>query len=209
MADPLINFPLPGALEIAFNRFLQADEDALAECAAMAGQVIAIKIRELKQPLYFIPHADGMQVLGKIAEDQNVKAQIEGGLFDFGRIALAEDKRDAALAGGLRIEGELRTAERLQKLFAQLDFDWEEQLAQVTGDVLAHQIGQGIRGLFGWGQRASKAAMEDTAVWLRDETEELVQPSEAQEFANNVDALRDDIARFEQRLQRFSNSKQV
>ena len=84
-----------------------------------------------------------------------------------------------------------------------LEIDWEEHLSRLTGDIIAHQIGNTVRGLFRWGERSAEHLGQDAADYLQEETDILPVPWEVEGFIEEVDTLRSDIDRLEARVKRL------
>jgi len=85
-----------------------------------------------------------------------------------------------------------------------LRWDAAEDLSQVTGDVAAERIVQGVQDL---GEQLGSAAVNLSQAATEYWTEErplIAKPEQLHEFTRQVDTLRDDIARMEQRVKRLT-----
>lgn len=102
--------------------------------------------------------------------------------------------------GGVSVEGDIALAQTLSQLARQLDFDWEELLAERLGDVAAHQIGQTLR----WGASFlgafARKALHDGRRYLVSEQPMLVERPDFDRFSNSVHQLRQDYDRLEARV---------
>lgn len=205
MANPLANSALPGALEIAFNRFLRMNPQAEAEFAELQGKRIAFKLSDLGLAMTFVPQASGLQVFAE--GDETADAAVLASSMDFIKIALATDKREAALSSGMRFAGDTELAQRFQQIMEGIDFDWEEQLSRLTGDVIAHQIGGGLRRLFSFGQQAATRGASQAAASLSKDEGEIISRQDFSGFSQEIDELRDATARLEARFARLQQAK--
>lgn len=196
---------LVGAIEIAFNRYLDFNPSAREQSQTLSGKVIGLTIRNSGLTFYFIPHQSSVQI--SVEPKTEVDAEIEASIGDLISMAMAENQQVAALKGGISIKGDMQTAEKFQGLLRGVDFDWEELLSQAVGDVFAHQVGKGLRSFFGGGNGAAKQAASRTADYLLNESNDVVAAEEISAFAENVDTLRDDVARIEARILRMEMSK--
>ncbi len=101
---------------------------------------------------------------------------------------------------GVSVEGDIALAQTLSQLARQLDFDWEELLADRLGDVAAHQIGQTLR----WGASFlgafARKALDDGRRYLVSERPMLVERPDFDRFGNAVTHLRQDHDRLEARV---------
>ena len=91
----------------------------------------------------------------------------------------------------------------LKALFSAIDFDPEEQLAQVVGDTLAHKTANGLRSLGRWAEDVADSGAAGIAETLVEETRLLASRPRAERFIDNVETLRDDFARLQQRIERL------
>lgn len=128
------------------------------------------------------------------------------------RLALAEVPQ--LLASGLgaamrhvRIEGNAEFAEALGFVFRHLRWDAEEDLARVMGDITAHRIVEGGRRVVEDGRRALDRAGGNVAEYLTEEAGMLVRREALLPFAQDVVALRDDVARLEKRLGKLERKR--
>lgn len=107
---------------------------------------------------------------------------------------------------GVSVEGDTALAQTLSQMARQLDFDWEELLAQHIGDVAAHQIGQTLR----WGAHFVSAfarkALSDGRRYLVSEQPMLVERPTFDRFSDKVHHLRQDYDRLEARVARLSQT---
>lgn len=198
----LNNSPLTGALEIAFNRFLSLNPEAQQECSKLSGKHIAVQLKNTDFRIDFLPNAQGVQLGVNTASEPN--ATIEAGVFELAQLALAQKQQTStALSSGLRISGDMDLAQQFQGLLQQVDFDWEELLAKYLGDIGAAQLGNGLRSFLGFGQNIAKALASNTADFIQNEKQDVAEEAEVKAFCDDVDTLRDDVARLEARLLRL------
>ena len=137
------------ALEIGSNRLLALDEAALQGCNEMQGHCIAIDITDLDFQLYCHPGNWGLR-LSRQPPAGEVDASISGRLMALVNLAAQDDKLSASISERVSFQGNVALAQKVQRILAELDIDWEELLAQQSGDVLAFQIHQGARKFGEW-----------------------------------------------------------
>ena len=101
------------------------------------------------------------------------------------------------------MEGDTELLLHFNKLLARVGFDPEELLARFFGGSSAHRIHQGVQKFFGWGRRSADTLALDTAEYLREETRDLARGSDASEWMDNVDLLRERVDRFEARIEKL------
>lgn len=194
--------PLLGAFEIALNRYLALDEQAMQSCAALEGRVIALHLREFDLTAWLLPGKSGMQVLASC--EQAADVTLSGSLPAFARMAWPKtDQAELLLQGAIRIEGDSELAQDFADILRRVNFDFEELLAAPLGGVAAHGMGQFMRNAFGFGRHTAAVLGRDTAEYLREETHDLVHRADVQKWMDGVDGLRDGVERLQVRLRRL------
>jgi ubiquinone biosynthesis protein UbiJ len=107
----------------------------------------------------------------------------------------------------VEIQGDSELGHRFGNLLGKLEIDWEEQLSKLTGDLLAHQTGNLVRGAGAWARAARASLAQDLPEYLQEELGLLPSRIEVGEFLAEVDRLRDDAERLEQRIQRLADRR--
>ena len=105
--------------------------------------------------------------------------------------------------GAVRIRGDAFKLQGLRRLMAHLDLDAEEWMALRVGDVLAHQLGNWVRGTTDWARRTGGHLSQDAADYLLAEVALLTSREQLDEFGYCVDVLRDDVERVAARISRL------
>lgn len=191
---------LAAALESALNLYLGQDPDSARRAACLQGKVIAITLTAPQLTLYFLPDAKGVQVLSRFEGD--IDTHLSGSPLGFARLAL-DNREDALFQGAVKIDGDTATGQAFQELLAATDWDWEEQLSHITGDVIAHRLGR-LAAQAGQLLRDGRETLaSDCSEYLQEEAQLLPTRIEVQYFLNDIDHLRDDTERLEARVNRL------
>lgn len=203
-----MNTPQPvhiRALEGALNRYLKLDPNTPSRFAALTGKIIAVELEGLGRTLYFAPEPEGVRILADYAGIPDAILQGTpwallrmGGLQSDSRAA-----REALATGAVRIGGDVELGQRFKQILDAIEIDWEEHLAGLVGDLLAHKLGNAARAVQGWGRQAAATLGQDFAEYQQEEAHNLARPDDAQNFIGAVDTLRDDVERLEQRVSRL------
>lgn len=193
---------LLAAVEIGGNRLLALDEAALQGCAEMQGCCIAIDITDLDFQLYCHPGSWGLR-LAREAPPRDVDARISGRLMALVNLGTREDKLSTSIGERVSFHGNVALAQKVQRILAELDIDWEEALAQQTGDVLAFQVHQRARKLGQWLQDSVDSLLQTSSEYIREEARLSPTLPEYRQFQSRLAELRNDVARAEARLQRL------
>ena len=185
--------------EIGGNRLLGLDEVALAECREMQGHCIAIDITDLDFQLFCHPGDWGIR-LSRQAPAREIDASISGRLMALVNLASQDDKVSTSIQEKVSFNGDVALAQRLQRLLAGLDLDWEEALAARTGDVFAFQLNQRARGLREWLRKSADSLLQTSSEYLREEARLSPTEAEFERFQTRLTELRHDVERAEARL---------
>jgi ubiquinone biosynthesis accessory factor UbiJ len=174
---------LTATLENVLNRGLPRSPRAQQLCAELAGRRVAVAVAG--SPSWVLIESMGLSVkLSSVEPDVQAEAIVRGGPFSL--LALSGATPEAVLQrGDVRIDG---------------DADLEEELSYVVGDVPAHQIGRFARAVFGWTRKAAATTVRNAAEYLGHERRDLVPRSEADQYLQGVDKLREDVDRLAARI---------
>jgi ubiquinone biosynthesis protein UbiJ len=194
---------LCGAIESALNFYLRQDPQALDQCSTLEGKIIAIDFMVPGLLFYFLPHASGVQVLSQY--EGQVDTRLTGSPLGFARLTLV-NKENALFTGAVHIEGDTETGQKFQELLAGTDWDWEEQLSRLTGDVIAHQIGKLSRQAQRLASDNRRTLERDISEYLHEEARLLPARDEVEFFLEQVDLLRSATDRLNARMQRLLQS---
>jgi ubiquinone biosynthesis protein UbiJ len=100
-----------------------------------------------------------------------------------------------------KIEGDTAFGQELALLAKHLRWDYEEDLSKVVGDVLAHRVGETVRGLSAWQAEAARNLAENFRdYWIQERPLIASQPA-IERFNREVDELRDSTERLVKRLE--------
>ncbi|WP_428606410.1 ubiquinone biosynthesis accessory factor UbiJ [Sedimenticola sp.] len=185
-------------LEQALNRYLQLDPSATAQMARLHGKVIAFELAGLGQTLYLIPGPAGVQLLSRYEDEPD--CVLQGTPLALARMGNQETSSDQLFSGEVRISGDTELAHRFGKILGGMSIDWEAQLAQYTGTLVAEDVAGVVKQVSGWGRRALDTLELDLQELLQKELRILPERSEVEQFLADVDQLRDDIERLEARI---------
>ena len=191
---------LAAALETALDLYLKQDPGALQRCAEMDGKVIALDVTGLDLSLYFMPGADGILVAGHYEGEADTR--LRASPLGFARLSLGP-REDALFEGAVDIQGDTETGQQFQDILSAVDWDWEEQLSRITGDVIAHQTGKLARKATQFIKNSRNTLQQDVSEYLQEEVRLLPARTEVDYFLEEVDQLRADVDRLSARVDRL------
>jgi ubiquinone biosynthesis protein UbiJ len=180
-------------IEKLLNRSLPRSPRAQALLAALANRTFAIEMTGAGQ---VIVASTGGRLQVRRDAGGAADARLSAGPFSL--LALG---RSGTLAGSsATIEGDAEVAQRFSELLQLLRPDPEEELAQLLGDGPAHHLGRLARAAADFGERVAHTGVQNLAEYLAHERRDLVPRAEGRQLLDGIDALRDDVDRFEARL---------
>jgi ubiquinone biosynthesis accessory factor UbiJ len=116
-------------------------------------------------------------------------------------------RRDESVLREMTFAGDAELAAALQYLARHLEWDVEEDLSRVVGDVAAHRIAGGARDFVAWQKEAAVRLGQNFAEYLTEEAGVIAPQAEVAGFARTVDDLRDAVERLEKRIAHLEQSK--
>lgn len=188
-------------LEQLLNQAIRLDPETPSRLAPMHGRIIELQLTGLGLSLFLIPEPHGIQLLS--AFDGTPDCTLRGTPLDLARMRGSRKSADQLFTGAVQIEGDTQLAHRFGEFLSGLDIDWEEQLSRLTGDVIAHEVGNLTRGLLGWGTKQTRTLEQNLQEYLQEELRLLPSRLEVEPFLTDIDRLRDDVERLEARISRL------
>ena len=104
-------------------------------------------------------------------------------------------------------QGETALVSEIGYLASHVQWDIEEDISHVFGDIVAHRMVQAGAGLLAWRKDASLHLAKNFAEYWTEEQPLLAKPRQVRAFIQMVDTLRDDAERLEKRLDRLILAK--
>ena len=192
-------------LQTLLNRQLKDNTEGRRALRKVVGETLAIKLEGVGFDIYFHATDEGL-VLGSDYE-QEPAAVISGSVLALASLAGGAADPSAIRRTGVSIHGDTAVAQSFQRLFELLKPDWEEELSRLVGDTVAHRVGEAARRFMNWGQDVGTRMTEDFAEYFTEESRDLPTKTEAEDFLDDVDRLRDDVERAEARLRNLENAR--
>lgn len=193
---------LTALIEASVNRVLRLDPDTLQRLAALDGKVIHLRLTGAPAvEIFVLPSATGVQMVDNHPTQADVT--LTGDIPVFGRLMLRTVLPEVSAAGELKISGDIELGSQFQQILKNIDIDWEEQTARVVGDVMAHQLGNTLRGLRRWSQQAWRTVGDNTVEYWQEENRMLPTRFRVDAWRESVQALHSETERLAQRIERI------
>lgn len=198
---------LAGA-EAAANAALRLSPHSVEALKAIAGDVLAIDCTLPALTVYIHSDADGVLRLRGV-HDGEVATRVTGRLEDFGDLARADDPAAALINGGLRLDGSSSTLIAMQRVFTDLEVDWEAPLVAGLGDVAGHQVAQLLSAAFRWSRQAGTNLQRQLREFATEEGRLGPPPLALEHFYEDVQTLTERSERLAQRIGRLRQRAQA
>ena len=197
LSYPMFSQPSVAAL----NHLLTQNSWALPRLARFAGKTARFDIAPFSFASTIL--ADGSLRSADAATSADALCVIAPSLLP--RLLLHDEKAHTEIHS----EGDLELLKEIFFLSRNLDWDAAEDLSHVTGDIAAERI---VQTMHIARQQMCDAAVnlsQSAAEYLTEERPLLAKPQQVSAFMQQVDTLRDDLARLEQRIYRLSVAKKI
>jgi len=194
---------LIGALEATLNQYLALDQDSSYFLTPLAGKVIAVTVQPFDETIYLCPTPDSIQCLDQFPDQPDTR--LTGSIWALGLMGLSSTPMRSVFSGEVKIEGDMQTGRKFQELFAKLDIDPEEKLSQFTGDIIAHKVANFFRAGQNWSKESLETFRLNAKEFLQEETRDLPSAPEVDIYYAQVDELRTDFDRLQNRVERLKN----
>lgn len=182
------------------NKVLSLDEEASASLEEFNGKVFQIDFLSTGIEIFILPQTDKIV----LRRQHEAKADV---LIRGTPAALLAIMSSAKIGiGDVEIRGNVGLAQRFHALLKGIDIDWEEYLAQFSGDIFAHKIAAMARDMHQFTKNSLRTIGLDIYEYLHYEKNILVDELELDKFNHQVDTLRDDVQRLQTRVTRLNGS---
>jgi ubiquinone biosynthesis protein UbiJ len=185
-------------VQFVLDRGVARSSSAAALCARLEGKSLLLRPAAEGLSTHFVVN-DGRLLL-KSGMPDSIDAEVTGSLLSLMRLA-TDDPQYVIRQGAVHVSGDSDVAEDFQALLGFVRPDLEEELARVTGDPVAHEVGRATRSLFSWATMARNSLARSLTEFLVEETRDLASVTELEEFCGEVDEVSLGVERAKSKLQ--------
>ena len=187
---------IPSLIITAINRLLRQNTWALAKLAPHACKIVRVEHFPFITLLGIVDTGEVAAAARELTPDLTVR--ITPG------VALRIAARDARAWDDIAVEGDAALAATLREVARNLHWDVEEDLSRVFGDIAAHRMVETGRKLADWGKQGADNVARSFSEYWTEESPLIATRADVAQFSTDVDALRDDLARLEKRIERLT-----
>lgn len=201
--------PLPGllavGLETAVNRILALDQGSSERLQRLEGRMLKLDLEGVGISLYFAFNGHRVEVGTRSQHEPDTV--ISGTPYAlFSMAAPDEAARWGSSGSRVSISGDAQLARDLERLFSQLDPDWEGRLSGLLGEVWGHQVAAGLRAGAEQLRTSAGSAGEMLGDYLRRPRGAVAQGEEIEAFSDSVEEVLDSISRLQARLRKLTGT---
>ncbi|WP_353573235.1 SCP2 sterol-binding domain-containing protein [Candidatus Albibeggiatoa sp. nov. BB20] len=188
------------AIETTINQAIRLNPAHQETLQRLQGKIVRIEVTGLFLQFNLVAENDGFIIMSEY--DGQVDAVISGAPFSLLNLSL-QSEPNLANHPDIKLEGDIRLVQQLTQLIKQLPIDWEEYIAQIVGDIPAHQLGNTMRQCDRYAKERIFSYEANISEYLQEELKYLPAPAEVEHFLNTIDQLRDDTERLALRVQKL------
>ncbi len=181
-----------------FRRVLADYPLAREQLAAHQGKTIAINVGPMDARLRI--SASGDLELAGAGADTAADLSFTVPLSQLPRLA----RKDESAWHEVQFQGDSELASTFSTIARNVEWDIEEDLSKVVGDVAAHRLISGAKSFLNWQADARQRWTENVAEYLTEEKQSFITQTDLERLARANETLRDDLARMDARLARVA-----
>jgi ubiquinone biosynthesis accessory factor UbiJ len=188
------------SLTKALNYYLHQDNASYDRLLKLQGKIITIEWPSL----HFIFQCQVTEEGVSLTEGEVLpaSAKIIGSPWQMFNLMLSRAPAYTK-AQALTIQGDIELAQQIMLLFKACEWDGEEYLSRLIGDVPSYHANRMVKTFKQWCLQAKDSLTNNLSEYLNEETN-LVPPKEAlQDFYHDIDQLRMDVDRLEARIKKI------
>jgi ubiquinone biosynthesis accessory factor UbiJ len=114
--------------------------------------------------------------------------------------------KDEAAKSYIKVEGDIHFATEVSKILQLMRWDIEEDLSKAVGDIAAFKIGEISKNTFAEAKKQSINVADMLTEYWQEEKNIIAKKRHVEQFIQSVDTLRNDVARFEKRLEKLAST---
>ncbi len=188
---PLLPRPAAGAV----NHVLRSAPLALERLRPHAGRTVAFHVGPIAAAFTVQTTGEVAAAVPGAAPDLTVRISP----FLLPRLAAGEE----AAYRDIEMHGDMELAQEVSFLSRHLSWDFEEDLARVTGDIAAHRIAGGARRARDWSRDAALRLAQGATEYWTEESPVIASAVKVRAFVAEVAELREAVDRLEKRIERL------
>jgi len=186
---------LPHPATAALNHVLRSTPVAMERLRKHAGRTAVFHVGPVTLAFTIQTTGEVTPALPGVSRDLEVRISP----FLLPRLAA----HDEAAYREIEMKGDMELAHEVSFLARHLTWDFEEDLSKVFGDIAAHRMAEGARGLARWTRDAGLRTAQGAAEYWTEESPLIASRVKVEDYVREVSELRDAVERLEKRIERL------
>jgi ubiquinone biosynthesis accessory factor UbiJ len=188
-------------IDKVINKLIALDNDSMAALKQYKDKQFNIELENTSTVLSIRIEATGLRITNDCATKADVI--VRGTPLELLNHLMSMKHVDSIQSGSLEISGDISLAQNFQSILRGLDVDWEDQLAVLMGDSMAHKAARVLTGSVNFLKNSHVNMNRNISEYLRYEKPVLINSEKLDEFSHSINRLRDDTARLKARIERI------
>lgn len=181
------------------NHLLRGSPWALEKLISHAGKSIAVRVGPIALKYQIGPTGELTTASNEVSPDVTIEMNPT-------LLMLAAGEGRSAL-NNAKISGDTALAQALAYVAQNINWDFEEDLSKVVGDIAAHRISSTFRDVGAWAKQSADSFLMMSKDFWTEERPTIAKRPDLEKFVVEVDELRDAVARLEKRLELATEKK--
>ncbi len=191
-------------IESAGNHLLALDPDFLEQLKPFYKKTFRIELIEPGLTIDLRPCPDGFIVEFEGPDEPEVT--LRGSLWAFVQLSKEGAHSDVFAQGRITMSGDAELGQAFQRVFGNLQIDWEELTSRFVGDMAARKLHRAIDDIGTWLKQSSRQFKENSGEYFQEELRVAPSKVEVDDMTDKIESLRSDAARLEARVAKLRNS---
>lgn len=194
--------PIARILTAAIGKMIQYDAQSVKKLKNLAGKKVKINIQPINQSVVLLIQEKTIEV----STDDSIQVDTTISGKPSALFAMSTNQHIPGL-DGVSINGDATTGQFIADFLKQLQPDWEDAWCDLLGEGPGYHVSQALKGLKNAGTSFFDSVRTSSKDFLLEENRELVTPDEMENFLDQVDDLKSDVSRLEQKFTRLLNKQ--
>ena len=187
-------------IEAMLNRNIAAQSRAGALAGRLDGKTLQLEVEGLTR-IRLSVHGARLALLP--GDDTAADTLITGTPGALLQMLTGSPRPQAAGEKGVQIKGDAEAAAQFRELLQLAKPDLEEETSRLIGDLPARRLARFSQGARAWFANAGRSFGANIAEYLQEESRDLVNRTELEEFLHGTDELRESLDRLDARIKRL------
>ncbi|MEM1244240.1 MAG: SCP2 sterol-binding domain-containing protein [Pseudomonadota bacterium] len=187
------------------NQYIKLDYESHTKLKALTEHNIAIEISDLNLS-FFILLAEDKLFLTTNQPDM-ISVRFKATSKTYFEYLISEIKGDQSFPKAMEITGDIEFAQAFQRFFKSIEIDWEEQLAKLTGDTIASQIGKVVKKTTSYFSTTTQTVKQNIQEYFQEELAIFPNRLALEDLYQQIDDLNLAFERLDARWQRLHKER--